>query len=837
MSSAQINRIRIQGFRAFGAKPQELNLEAPIVAIWGPNSQGKSSLAEAFEFLLSGSIVRRTLMASAKDEFADGLRNVHLADDVEVFVEAEILKPDGSKCMLKRTLTRDFAKRETCASALQVDGIPADEGVLAELGIKLSQPPFQAPVLAHHTLSYLFSARPQERADYFKAILEVTDLETFRNDVNGLSTLVAPVQDDMLDRFEACLKTLDVHLFFVFHNDVPTDEQLADSLDKAVTQIVRTAGEEPSPQPETRREQMKALLQARLSSTFPLDTFKHSQAEPWICVGDDEWTALQTFRAQFEKIGEEFDRLTALFAAALKLPALESHEADEAADCPLCEAEKTLTPERMAVIREHVESSAEYQKLKAASENAIDRVRASLDGLAANVKSSYPKYLGMTGKERRAEGFSADRIRELLGPDHQDLVSDWLEDAKDVVRCRSDLRRRFKTVIKLMRRCRHDPSHSSKLIDAYQDVAASYDKYRQAMEALTRSERRLLDELQPVVAVASQTEGWEELLKAAENPAPIRAALIERHAREVVQKELAAALRQIDRQNGEVLQEKFAALSREVADWWNILRPEEPTRFESLQPRSKTARRIIDFKAELVAENSAPKIRDVIAVFSQSQLHCLGLALFLARALHEGTRFLVLDDPILSSDEDYRVHFRDAALNKLITRGVRVVFLTQDKTIWSDVQVIYEHKGIKSFRLKLDDPTKGTVLDESADEFLEMLSQAEPLTRSDEIETRRDASRRLRTAAELFCKLLLVKKRKSEGNDTATISDYQGMELGKLEPLVLPHLDHQNGDRGKLTAMRRDLNPGNHHATPPTKAALRNAWGNLKKFYKTYLKP
>lgn len=54
-------------------------------------------------------------------------------------------------------------------------------------------------------------------------------------------------------------------------------------------------------------------------------------------------------------------------------------------------------------------------------------------------------------------------------------------------------------------------------------------------------------------------------------------------------------------------------------------------------------------------DRSAPKVRDVIAVFSHSQLHCLGLALFLARAQHEGLGFIILDDPVLSSDEDYRV--------------------------------------------------------------------------------------------------------------------------------------------------------------------------------------
>ena len=78
MTTPRINKIEIQGFRAFGKNAQALAFSSPIAAIWAPNSQGKTSLAEAFEFLLTGQIVRRQLMASTQDEFADALRNAHM---------------------------------------------------------------------------------------------------------------------------------------------------------------------------------------------------------------------------------------------------------------------------------------------------------------------------------------------------------------------------------------------------------------------------------------------------------------------------------------------------------------------------------------------------------------------------------------------------------------------------------------------------------------------------------------------------------------------------------------------------------------------------------------
>lgn len=165
MTTPRINKIEIQGFRAFGRNGQTLAFGAPIAAVWGPNSQGKTSLAEAFEFLLTGQIVRRQLMASTQDEFADALRNAHMPAAMPVYVEAEIVGADGAPRTVKRTLVSDYAKRQDCQSALEIDGTAANEDDLLALGIVLSQPPLAAPVLAQHTLGYLFSARHRSPGD------------------------------------------------------------------------------------------------------------------------------------------------------------------------------------------------------------------------------------------------------------------------------------------------------------------------------------------------------------------------------------------------------------------------------------------------------------------------------------------------------------------------------------------------------------------------------------------------------------------------------------------------------------------------------------------------
>src|SRR6516165_1249036 len=183
MSPCRISKLEIQGFRSFGLDTQTLEFPSPLAVVWGPNSQGKTSLAEAVEFLLTGQIVRRALMASGQDEFADALRNAHLPPGTACFVQATIMGDDGTSHTVRRMLKSDYGKKQDCETKLEIDGAAVSQTDLAGIGIVLSQPPLRAPVLAQHTLGYLFSARPQDRAGYFKALLEVTDLDEFRNAV------------------------------------------------------------------------------------------------------------------------------------------------------------------------------------------------------------------------------------------------------------------------------------------------------------------------------------------------------------------------------------------------------------------------------------------------------------------------------------------------------------------------------------------------------------------------------------------------------------------------------------------------------------------------------
>ena len=835
MTTPKINKIEIQGFRAFGRKEQTLSFGSALAAIWAPNSQGKTSLAEAFEFLLTGQIVRRQLLASTQDEFADALRNAHMPAAMPAYVEAEITGTDGKPHSVRRTLISDYAKRKDCQSALQIDGREAKESDLTALGIVLSQPPLAAPVLAQHTLGYLFSARPQDRATYFKKILEVTDLEELRGAAAALDAKFKPDDHDrQWIRLAAAAAIEDAEpLLTPLKTAVRAPADLAAAIDGAITAIL-TAAVHPLPTtPAERVAALEELLQERRGKTFPVDGFDRKPLLNWTEPAQGEWDKLDAYLAERETVEEETRRLTALFREALAIPAVDT--ATQPIDCLLCGTEGGLTPERIAIIRIRAQETEDFQ---AAETAAIDTLR----GMAASaraferVTAACPRFLAIRSSERRQKGFRVERIRTLLGPEAAAVIDPWLKALRDLARARPTIDATAKALTAEVDDYVEKPDtldDLQPLVARFGEAATAYRGFTELLRLYADAETALLEQLTAVIDAASDTRGWQELVDLAGDQGALRASLIEHQARLTLQSELNAAVRQIDRGNERVLDDKFAHLSGGIQHWWDLLRPDEPTFFSAVRPR-KGARRTVDFKAglSLDADRNASKMRDVVAVFSQSQLHCLGLALFIARALHEGAGFMVLDDPILASDEDYRAYFKTDVLEELIGADVQTIILTQDQKTWKDLEHRYLHKNIDMFQMVLTDRADGTAVTNTGDDLMAMLARADVLARGGHIELRKQAGELLRNAAERFCKEMLVRERWAKGDSGGALSDYDGKNLGQLEPKVEPLLTADPSHPGKLRTIGNQLNPAKHDDDTPDRGTIKVALGDLK-FLKT----
>jgi hypothetical protein len=478
-------------------------------------------------------------------------------------------------------------------------------------------------------------------------LLEVTDLDHLCSAIAGLEGDLNTTENLLLTKFDTCGRAPAFkHVFSAIQRGIPKVAALTTEFAEAARILIHGAGQDVPEALDERLATIETILADRRSKTFPVRGFTRKPLAGWNTPSQDSWRKLDDYLDERRRVDEDTRRLVTLFDEALKLPAIA--DAGNAVECPLCGTESALTPGRIALIRQHVEDTKGFKTAETASKSVLTQLSASADALVRAGDAGLPAFLNISGAERHQPGFTVHRIRELLGVGTAGLVDPWLVQVRLLARARTALRRGALMAQALVAHQLADLDtafNPDELRAAFTPLAGLHTNLTTAIDAYTAPALALGTALNAVLDAQSNTEGWQDFLDIAAQPSEIRAALIDRQATAAVARELDAALKQIDRAKELVFDDKFSDYSDLIEEWWNRLRPDEATFFSAVQPR-KGARRTINFKAGLSPnpDRSAPKLRDVIAVFSQSQLHCLGLALFLARAQHEGLGFIILDD-------------------------------------------------------------------------------------------------------------------------------------------------------------------------------------------------
>src|SRR3954462_1861280 len=99
----RLEHITVQAFRGYPTRA-DVVLSGDVVLLTGENGTGKTSLTEAFEWALFGSIVRKA-RSKPRGEYQghSGIRSVHAAPDLETYAEVTLIK-DGERHVIRRAL-------------------------------------------------------------------------------------------------------------------------------------------------------------------------------------------------------------------------------------------------------------------------------------------------------------------------------------------------------------------------------------------------------------------------------------------------------------------------------------------------------------------------------------------------------------------------------------------------------------------------------------------------------------------------------------------------------------------------------------------------------------
>ena len=116
------------------------------------------------------------------------------------------------------------------------------------------------------------------------------------------------------------------------------------------------------------------------------------------------------------------------------------------------------------------------------------------------------------------------------------------------------------------------------------------------------------------------------------------------------------------------------------------------------------------------------------------------------------------------------------------------------------------------------------------------VNRAKSLAKGGHPDVRKECGIQLRDACELFCKEILVKDKRNQDDQNATLSDFEGKMLEWLCPRVEPFLDKDPSHPGKLEAFRKAVNSACHDNTPPGASEMTHACGEIGYLAKEYLR-
>lgn len=337
---------------------------------------------------------------------------------------------DGVTHHVRRELLCDFGQGTECDSRLLVDGVEVAD--LDHLGLPLADPPVRAPVLPQHILRHVLSTEPKQRVNYFKALLELTDLDLLRDRVKAARVRVESEQPGpTLQLVDALTNTPAAQaagsITALTKKPITTDAARA-AIEEALLNAgaaILAAGAADLPDHPDIDENASAgdefttldglgtaiheALNAQRERAFPLTAFT-ATALPTQTPRSPDLTAYRTALAASDQLSA---RIAPVLEAVLNVG--EYSELDHPVSCPVCGTDDALTPERIAVLREHLQATTTLGDAARSAARALGDARHSLDQFLAAAARVAPTAATWTEEQLdRAE----DALRDLgLGLD------------------------------------------------------------------------------------------------------------------------------------------------------------------------------------------------------------------------------------------------------------------------------------------------------------------------------------------------------------------------------------------------------------------------------------
>lgn len=833
-----INKIGLQGFRSVRAY-QEFELTEKLNLIFGQNSNGKTCVAEAIEFLFSGYTSRRELRAASKSEFKNSLRNVFINDSEETFVKAWIQDSTGTVKEIRRKLIEDYPNsNQNCISIFeQKQGSTWVES--KEFEYERAE---LVPIIFQHTLRHVIQSDTADRREYFRKLLDINDLYETRTAIkNEMTNFIQEEWDghsDIADFFTFI--TEQPQLIDIIQNDSLTKNAILDLLVSFILELIKK--ENPAYSGSNKVEiviHFKLLIKEQRDKVFsttslllnPLSEKYEKIKSTWIGK-IEQWISESrkkesNYSEKNEIIDAQLQELISFLTHGIGLERFQN-KFSEKIDCPFCLTKEAVSFHRITELKETLKKPTIIEDTRRDVREYLEEVSRSINRINSEVSNQIPK------EAIRVDYNKINQLKndEVDSENHKKMMNRLIKSQSEVKDFCHRVNKEIANIIIFINQGRSISIDNlqlnlSKFIESYSKYLDYYNEYMMFAIGLKNELDKIIDKL-------NEREAWQKILDYIHGIENLYKSITEYRGRKILSDKLEEVDKLISNKITEIFNNKYKTLSREISYWWNELRPEEMVEFCKVVPRG-TSGRFIDIKATLFAsdESENSQERDAISIFSDSQLNCFGLATFIARTVDENNGCIIFDDPIQSLDREHADFLSMNVFDKLInTKNFQVILFTHDYEFWNDLRYRYSTINPKLFSISYGvNSADGSFIHDEEDTWIVASKMIDVIIRIKDPEVFELSVNKLRSLTEKFCKEILSK---NTGN---LPSHYKGKMLPELIRKSTQYLTEDSTHASRLIFIERRTNSGSHDCVvySPASNSLQSMFGELKKIRKQYI--
>jgi hypothetical protein len=659
-------------FRAF-TDPPPIFFNDNLTIFYGGNGTGKSSLAEALEWLFYGYTKRRKKGDEySKNEYKGSYVNINCPRHTAPYVEAKVRLTDGSTHRIRRTI-----KLDKSGSALDHSSVLSFNGAKCHPHssiLSLSYTGAHCPVIVQHGIQDFIHTRPKDRYRLISEALGLSDLIEFKDALEKAKNFRRNNPLPEIREAKAIVTQLIKKLDFIGLTTVAErwkEENF--SVDSDYAEILEKAHElshSDKTIPEDILKDVRICQAEEKDRVFDINPFRLTpNFKKKIQQLSDLMQQIRDSDENYKKAAADYAGVSAAQYQTAQLIfwkqglSLLSDENPE--KCPFCE-EPTITGDKIQSIKGRLEAdkdlsqphstfteeTEQYISIISQIEKKLPELEfkeisnENLSKLEKLIKNDETRFKAFVDKNREGGNFLRN-FHELLNQTKSSLSS--------LKRSITDPDK----ILESIKEVENIPSHIEK---AYSELAAGLEQYDEAF-----------NDFRPVfdrdVSDESTVAKFTNLIDVFNNYSSVR---LMAEAKSF-DSDIIDAQRDVDQY---ILDQQKLALEirqEEIFEWYNLLSYNQGVKFSGLEPKHN------EFNLQVEAFG---KTMNAAASLSHSQLNCLGLSIHIPGILVPDSpfKFILFDDPVQAMDDDHHESFLLNVVPELMGKfDFQVIVLTHLK--------------------------------------------------------------------------------------------------------------------------------------------------------------